>query len=99
MFWRGILTAVMGLDGALLLAADRSLTNERVYRGTCDASAAVAILSEHFAVASDEGASLRVYCRGKEAAEFELSLATFLDFEDGDPEADIEGATWLGDSI
>lgn len=70
-----------------------------IYRRMCDASAAVAITADIFVVASDEGAALRLYRQDQETPLYTLELADFLELEDGDPEADIEGAAWLGDRI
>ncbi len=60
------------------------------YRGLCDASAAVALDTDHFVVAGDEDNTLRVYRRGRPEPVGETSLAAFLGT--GDKESDLEGA-------
>ena len=66
----------------------------------CDASAAVALSSDHFAVADDEDNPIRVY----RADEGNLPTQTF-DFSKSfrldpkKPEMDLEGACWLGEKI
>ena len=95
-----ILSAIL-LVGTLTqaaLSADRELNADVTYKRMCDASAAVALSPERFVVASDEGAKLRIYRYGQEQPEVEQDLADFLDLE-GDPEADLEGAAWVGERI
>jgi hypothetical protein len=67
------------------------------YRGLCDASAAVALDADHFAVAGDEDNTLRVYRRGRPEPVGEAPLATFLD--SGHKESDLEGAAAVGKRI
>ncbi len=71
-----------------------------VYRGASDASAAVAVGEEMFVVADDENNFLRGY-KASEASlpVFSYDLKQFLDIESEHPEADIEGATMVGDRI
>ncbi len=71
-----------------------------VYRGASDASAAVAVGAEMFLVADDENNFLRVY-KTTEASlpVFSYDLTQFLDIESEHPEADIEGATMIGNRI
>jgi len=78
-----------------------------VYRGTSDASAAVAV-SENgpghsanmFVVADDENNVLRVYRTDKPSLPiFSYDLTSFLDIEPEHPEADIEGATRVAERI
>lgn len=64
-----------------------------VYRGMCDASAAVALDADHFAVADDEHNTLQVYRRGHAEAVGSLALDGFLGTT---READLEGAATLG---
>jgi Protein of unknown function (DUF3616) len=68
------------------------------YPEMCDPSAAVAISDNFFAVASDEDNVLRVYKRGISGAPQRFDLNSFLRPDDH-PEADIEGATRIGDRI
>src|SRR5262245_46723677 len=69
------------------------------YTGMCDASAGVAIAADLFIVASDEDNRLRIYRRDRPGApEQEFDLTAFLKLG-ADQEADIEGATRIGDRI
>jgi len=72
-----------------LPARGRDITT---YRGMCDASAAVALDAEHFAVADDEHNTLQIYRRGQAAPVGALDLAQFLGAK---KEADLEGAATL----
>jgi hypothetical protein len=83
------LIAVAGVSGALLQGTEAP----EVYRGLCDASAAVALDARHFVVADDEHNVLQVYQRGKEDAVGSLSLVDFLG---ADKESDLEGAAQVG---
>lgn len=74
--------------------------NELLFRGMCDASGAVTLGGTLFAVADDEDNILRVYdsARGGEpVASIDVSPALALPMKKKTPEADIEGATKLGD--
>lgn len=68
------------------------------YRGACDASAAVALDAEHFAVGNDENNVLHVYRRGRPQPVGALDLSKFLGLR-GDAEADIEDAAPVGQRI
>jgi hypothetical protein len=80
--------------------SNEPLIKTLVYRGMSDASAAVAIGDDMFVVADDENNILRVY---KSSAgglpEFCFDMTDFLGIEPEYPEADIEGATMIGDRI
>ena len=68
--------------------------------GACDASGAVAVGPGSFVVASDEDNVLRVY--GPNAAPQQpgaQDVSAFLGLEPDGPEADLEGATRIGDVI
>jgi len=68
--------------------------------GTCDASAAVAIGPDAFVVANDEDNVLRLYHRDESGMPYRtLDLNSFLAPDPKHPEADIEGATLIGDRI
>jgi hypothetical protein len=74
----------------------------RIYRGTCDASAAVALDEQHFLVADDEHNTLYVYRRGefdRPATLLPWDRALGIDPDGKHPEADIEGAAWLGGRV
>lgn len=71
-----------------------------LYRGASDISAAVAVGKEMFVVADDEDNVLRVYKSNQACLPvFSYDLTRFLDIEPQHPEADIEGATKIGDRI
>jgi len=71
-----------------------------IYRGMSDASTAVAVGDGMFIVADDENNVLRVYkIRGSGLPVFHCDLTRFLNIEPEHPEADIEGATMVGDTI
>ncbi len=71
-----------------------------VYHGMSDASAAVAVSDDMFVVADDENNILRVYkSSGGGLPEFCFDMTGFLGIEPEHPEADIEGATMIGDRI
>ena len=71
-----------------------------VFRGTSDASAAVAIGQDMFIVADDENNVLRVYRAGQGGMPaFTHDLTEFLDIDPEHPEADIEGATKIDNRI
>lgn len=71
-----------------------------VFRGASDASAAVAVIADMFAVADDENNILRTYKTsqvGQPVGSFDMT--SFLDIEPEHPEADIEGAAMIGRRI
>jgi len=71
-----------------------------VYRGSSDASAAVALAKDMFIVADDENNTLRVYKTTKGGLPlFSYDMTEFLDIEPKYPEVDIEGATIIGRRI
>jgi hypothetical protein len=72
-----------------------------VYRGSCDASAAVRIgAGPQFVTASDEDYILRLYdSRQPGLPSCSFDLTTFLDPDDSTKEPDIEGAPRIGDRI
>lgn len=82
---------------AALATAFQAQAVPEVYRGLCDASAAVALDAKHFVVANDENNTLAIYQRGRPDAVTTLPLADFLD--SGDKESDIEGAAMVGQRI
>ena len=86
-------------------AISRSAHNEPleevlVYRGTSDSSAAISVSEEMFIVADDENNVLRVYkINGSGLPVFLYDLTQFLNIYAEHPEADIEGAARIGDTI
>jgi hypothetical protein len=80
--------AIAGLLGASW-AASQTITT---YEGLCDASAAVALDADHFAVADDEHNTLQIYRRGAPKPVGALKLDRFLETE---KESDLEGAATL----
>lgn len=74
----------------------------KVYKGMCDASAAVALDENTFIVANDEDNDLRIFDKDNpnELQRIKLSEIFKGKIFDGDNlEIDLEGATWLGDKI
>lgn len=88
--WRHLAAAALLWAGALHAQA------VTLYRGMCDASAAVALDAEHFVVANDEDNSLRIFRRGQQQAVATLPLAHYLGTQ---AESDLEGAARVGNRI
>lgn len=89
--------ASLGLAEA---AHTASLSAPTTYRGMCDASAAVSLTPDLFAVANDEDNTVRVYHRqpgGLPA--FSFDMTSFLRIGKKKPEADIEGSAVVGDRV
>lgn len=100
--------AVITLAGAYPALAASALdarsatidTNHAFYAGMCDASAAVALNNELFAVANDEDNSLRIYHAAKGGLPVSSQdLSALLRVDRKKPETDLEAACWLGDHI
>jgi hypothetical protein len=75
--------------------------SKTIYKGLCDASAAVAVSPTQFAVFNDEDNHLRFFTfgSGTEASpDHDLDLDAFLG-TDVDKEADVEGAARIGDVV
>jgi len=70
-----------------------------VYRGTSDASAAVALGEDMFVAADDENNILRVYKIDDDMPVYSYDLSDFLEISSDHPEADIEGATKVGNRV
>jgi len=89
------------ITGTTCLALNNENTVETlVYRGTSDASAAVALGQNMFIVADDENNILRVYKTSQGGLPlFSYDMTQFLDVEPEHPEVDIEGATATGQRI
>ena len=77
-----------------------SLSAPTTYRGMCDASAAVSLTPDLFAVANDEDNILRVYSRKAGALPSQsFDMTSFLRIGKKSPEADIEGSAVIGDNV
>lgn len=86
--------------GLTAFSLDDSAEDTLIYYGTSDASAAVAVSEDMFIVADDENNILRVYKTNQPSMPvFSYDLTSFLGIESGYPEADIEGATMIDDTI
>jgi len=92
------LVAALLLGAALLLPLRALGQQVSVYRGICDASAALALDAKFFVVADDERNVLLVYQYGRPDAVVSLPLWKFLDTKPT-KESDIEGAAALGNRI
>src|SRR5947209_6845962 len=95
----GVFLRLGGLAAALaMLAGPATALEPGVYRGLCDASAAVALGADHFVVGDDEHNVLKVYRRGQPDPAAEVPLQSFLGTKK-DKESDIEGAAAIGSRI
>lgn len=72
---------------------------ERTFYGLADASAAVFLDKQHFAVADDESNELRIYEVGMPDRPAALLALRDLPIETKSPEADIEGTARVGDRV
>ncbi|MHC4310298.1 MAG: DUF3616 domain-containing protein [Planctomycetota bacterium] len=88
-------------DLAIAHAAQNAPLKEvLIYRGTSDSSAAISVSEKMFIVADDENNVLRAYnINGSGLPVFLYDLTQFLNIYQEHPEADIEGATMIGDTI
>jgi hypothetical protein len=94
-----ILTCSTGLALAAV-AHSATLSAPTTYHGMCDASAAVSLNADLFAVANDEDNILRVYHRqpgGLPA--FSFNMTEFLRIGKKKSEADIEASAVIGDRV
>ncbi|MCP1850265.1 MULTISPECIES: DUF3616 domain-containing protein [unclassified Bradyrhizobium] len=90
-----VVTLVLALTVLAELADAEPAT---LYRGMCDASAAVALDKDHFVVADDELNVMRIYKRDQPDSVAQVDLSSFLDTEP-DKESDLEGAAAIGNRI
>src|SRR5438046_3034925 len=82
------------------LSGQPTVSEPMKYHGMCDASAAVAIDSSRFAVASDEDSKIRIYSATGEKLPLQIiDLTPFLELDPRHPETDIEGAARMGERI
>ena len=92
--------AIIWITCFVLLCVDPALGEIIVFRGTSDASAAVAVSDDTFLVADDENNVLRLYSVTEPGLPIcSYDMTTFLDIDPEHPEADIEGATRIGRRI
>src|SRR5262245_37303240 len=99
---RDVSTILVLLITVLLGSAASAQVQPKIikYSEMCDASAAVPVGPTLFVVANDEDNQLRVYRRDRPSGPiFSSDLTAFLKPDPKHPEADIEGATRLGDLI
>ena len=90
----------VGLLGLVLIITGITAADARVFRGTSDASAAVAIHENLFVVADDENNVLRAYeVVGGDGPVSSYDMTAFLETDAEHPEVDIEGAARVGDRI
>lgn len=90
------------IAGTILFGAlsTRAGDGSMVFRGMCDASAAVSLDLDHVLVANDEDNFLRVYSiREPGAAVQTIALDPMLRLERGARETDLEGAARLGERV
>src|ERR1700752_3562987 len=94
---REVLACLVSI-GCLYGLATTSHAQDFVYRGMCDASAAVALDADHFVVANDERNTLRVYKRGQSDPVDSVPVFKFLGTKEK-KESDLEGAARVGNRI
>jgi hypothetical protein len=92
---KAIFAAALLIGCCSVVRAD--LQNVRTYGEMCDASAAVALDEKHFAVADDEGNTLRIYKRGEDKPTREFDVGKFLGSSKHG--SDLEGAARVGDRV
>jgi len=97
MNWRALAGSALLWSGS---AFSNTISTQSFYVGMCDASAAVALNNELFAVANDEDNSLRIYHASKGGAPvYNHDLSGLLRVDRKKSETDLEGASWMGDRI
>jgi len=87
--------------GILLFLTALSFGAEPFFRGSADASTAVALDSERFIMADDEDNILRIYNWNQPGSDpsRQTDISAKIGFDPEHPEADIEGATWFNGRI
>jgi hypothetical protein len=80
------------------LPQQASAQTVEIYKEMCDASAAVALGSDHFVVANDELNALKIYQRGQPVPTSSIDLSSFLGTKPK-KESDLEGAAMIGNRI
>jgi hypothetical protein len=95
-----IILLLLLLKNTVAFPTTESAKKVLCYSGTSDISAGVAISKDMFIVGDDENNILRVYQTDRPgSADFSYDLTDFLEIDPQYPEADIEGATIVGDRI
>jgi hypothetical protein len=90
-----ILAAVVSITATI--RAEIKVSTLVAHTGMCDASAAVPLGPDHFAVANDEDNIIRVYRAGPPVRR--VNLAPFLRLSRKSAELDLEGAVRIGDRV
>ncbi len=98
---RTLILVGLGLGlAAVSVGGQPKMSAPMVYSGLSDASGGVAIGTNLFAVADDEGNQIRIYRVDQEGPPVQIFNATrFLRLVGKFPETDLEGATWLDGKI
>ncbi|MES2260674.1 MAG: DUF3616 domain-containing protein [Pseudomonadota bacterium] len=91
-------TGAAALLAGALATAQAAAPQPFVYKGLCDASAAVALGPQHFVVADDEINILQIYQRTQAQPVASHDLSSFLGVA-ADKESDLEGAAAIGARI
>jgi len=95
---RMLLLALLALSASAFGGERLRRVRPTAYSGMCDASAAVAISSNLFVVASDEDNILRLYPSDRASGPLkEYDFNAFLELNGKSSEADLEGAARIGD--
>ncbi|MBU6400628.1 MAG: DUF3616 domain-containing protein [Verrucomicrobia bacterium] len=90
--------AIVGLVAFQTAAATPRVSVPLIYRGICDASGAVPVGTNFFAVADDEVNQIRVYRRDQGGGPLRvLDLTPFLEVDPRSPESDLEAGARIGD--
>jgi hypothetical protein len=83
-----------------LRAKSATLSQPTFFQAMCDASAAVALDNDSFAVANDEDNPIRIYAAEKGGLPTQsFDFSSQLRVDPKKPEMDLEGACWLKDKI
>lgn len=95
-----IFSLLLAFSSPVAAGREVPISDEMFFSGTCDASGGAALTDDLFAAADDESNHIRVYSRSRGGAPlFDLPLDRFLRVERREPEADIEGAARVGETI
>jgi hypothetical protein len=92
------IAALLAIIASVVVSPTILAQTSMVYRGICNASAAVPLDQDHFAVADDEHNMLQIYRRGLPDPVSGVPLWQFLE-TDEDKESDLEGSAVVGSRI